>query len=198
MCILNMDFILLFTLTTNLSFTIRYAINSEARQDYFVFNGIEDSLAHLFREDNILNLYIRSDNSSKLYQLSTIGDEFEFCWNEFEINGEAMEIVKYDGLIGYLSFNEFIFTSPYIEIIQSKVEDKMSKPVYNLDGINYAYILLIVFCAGLLLKTDVLIKLLHRHFEEQGTKISLSSKDELSDDDGSTINSTNRKHFSFP
>ena len=63
-CPFKMDFILLFTLAMNLSFTIKYAVNSEEKQDYFIFNGPSDTTAHLFRKNSTVILVLQSSNNT--------------------------------------------------------------------------------------------------------------------------------------
>ena len=160
-----MDFILLFTLVMNLSFTIKYAVNSEEEQDYFIFNGPNDANAHLFRKNSTVILFLKSNNDTEVYQVSNITDNFEFKWNGYQINGHGMSKVTSKGQILDVYFNSHAFLSPCLEVIPNTVIEK-TEVTYYTPGINYGLILLIVCCAGFIFKTDTFVTLLRQYMKK--------------------------------
>ena len=160
-----MDFILLFTLAVNLSFTIKYAINSEETQDYFVFSGPSDATAHLFRKNSTVILFLQSNNDTEVYKFSNITNEFEFTWNGYQVNGRTMNKVTSKGRVLYLYFDSYAFLSPCLEVIPNTVSER-TELAYHIPGINYGLIVLIVFCAGLVFKTDTFVMLLRQYVKQ--------------------------------
>ena len=148
-----MDFNLLFTLVASLSFSIKFNIDTNSKQDFFIFSG-ENTTAHLFRDNETLNLFLETISGYKLYQISNITTEFEFSWNEFKVDGRQMEIVRSHGKLCTFQFNGYTFLSPWIDVIPNQVVEHHQELVYRKSDIKYDLLALIVLAIGLLLKTD--------------------------------------------
>ena len=161
----KMDFILLFTLTMNLSFTIKYVVNTEEKQDYFIFSGPSDATAHLFRKNSSVILFLQSNNNTEVYQVPNITNEFEFRWNEHQVNGQVMNKVTSKGRVSDLYFDSYAFLSPYLEVIPNTVIEK-TEVTYHTPGINYGLILLIACCVGFIFKTDTFVTLLQQYMKK--------------------------------
>ena len=158
-----MEFNILFALAASLSFTIEYSIDSNTKQDLFIFKG-EKEMAHLFRENKTLSLYIQSNSSFELYQISIVGKQFNFTWDGFKVNNKRMKMVKSSGKISELHFNGYTFLCPYIDVMLSTVEDSQLETVYHNAETNYGLIMLIVLSIGVLLKTDIIAQKVWKNF----------------------------------
>ena len=172
-----MEFNVLFALAASLSFTIRYNRDSNIKQDFFVFQG-DEAMCHLFRENNTLNLYLQSNTSFKLYQIPTLGKQFNFTWNGFKVNGKHMEMVKMKGQIAKLHFNAYTFLSPYLGVIPERVEQPQLEEVYQNSEINYGLIVLIVLSIGMLLKTDIVAEKVWKIFTRNENTLETLTTDE--------------------
>ena len=151
----NMDFSLFFTIVARLTFTIEYNVNSNATQGYFFFKG-ERSSAHLYRENQTLNLYVQSNSSYELYEFSNVSRKFGFAWKGYKVDGSNMIMIRSNGKVEGLEFSGYTFLSPHIDINQGQnLVDSKLEPIFSNSPINYGFILLIVLCIGVLLKTDV-------------------------------------------
>ena len=148
-----MDFNLLFRLVATLSFSIKFNIDTNNKQDFFIFNG-ENTTAHLFRENETLNLFIRTNSSFKRYEISNITTKFEFSWNEFKVDGRKMEIVKSHGQLDELQFNGYTFLSPWLGDPYCQVVEPPPNLVYRESEIKYGLLALIALAIGLILKSD--------------------------------------------
>ena len=154
---IKMEFNILFVVVASLSFTIEYNINSNTKQDFFIFRG-EEATAHLFRENTTINLYLLSNSSFELFQSSTFGKNFNFTWDGFRIDGKQMEMAKSNGQIGELNFNGYTFLSPHLGAMLDPVEDPQLETIYQNSETNYGLIVLIVLSIGMVLKTDIIAK----------------------------------------
>ena len=160
-----MDFFLLFTLAANLSFTIKYSVNSEEKQDCFIFNGPNNTTAHLFRKTSTVILFLQSNNNTEVYQVSNITEEFEFKWNGYQVNGQIMNKVTSKGRVLDLYFDSYAFLSPYLEVIPNTLIER-AELAYHIPGINYGLIVLIAFCAGVVFKTDAFVTFLRQYMKQ--------------------------------
>ena len=148
-----MDFNLLFTLVASLSFSIKFNIDTNNKQDFFIFNG-ENTTAHLFRENETLNLFLQTNSSFKLYQISNITTKFVFSWDEFMVDERQMEIVRSHGQLDELQFNGYTFLSPWLDVPYCQMVEDHQDLVYRESEIKYGLIALIALAMGLLLKSD--------------------------------------------
>ena len=142
-----MNFNLLFSTVSVLSFIIEFPVNTEERQDYFLFEGNNKS-AHLFRENGTLYLHFTHDHGEmfSIYNIEIDEENFQFAWNGFQVDGKEMMSQNANGKIGRLEFEHFTFISPIVEIYEDSLE-----PVYrNLDAVNYWYFLIMMFAVAII------------------------------------------------
>ena len=151
-----MEFNILFVIVASLSFTIEYDIDSNTKQDFFIFTADQEGSVHLFRENTTINLYLRSNSSFELYQSLTPGKQFNFTWDGFRIDGKQMKMIKSNGQIEDLNFNGYTFLSPHIGVMCEPVENPQLEAIYQNSETNYGLIVLIVLSIGMLLKTDII------------------------------------------
>lgn len=143
-----MNFNLVFTALTTLLFSVKFRINSEARQDFFIFKGVNQS-ANLFREEEILKLYLTQNEGYELHSCMLQSPNFTFSWSGYMVDDEKMKVQDSVGSINKLFYDEFTFISPIIELSTPPFEDDV-EPIYSFIGINYWYIVLIVLVIGVL------------------------------------------------
>ena len=146
-----------FSLFVSLNFIVKFEIDSNNKQDFFICHG-ENSTAHLFRMNDTLKLFLIDGSNYEHHQLTNISTLFEFKWRGFKINEQNMKLVKARGEIGDLKFNSFTFLSPYLELAQGYTSELSNEAVYwNLGESDYGFLDLIFLCIGVLLKSDVFV-----------------------------------------
>ena len=141
-----MNFNLLFSTVSVLSFIIEFPVNTEERQDYFLFEGNNKS-AHLFRENRTLYLHLTRGQKFSIYNTSIDDENFQFSWNGFAVNEKEMILQRSTGKMGQLDFEHFTFISPIVDVfdIECAVE-----PVYhNVENVNYWYFLFMMFAVAI-------------------------------------------------
>ncbi len=147
-----MNFNLIFSLVSTLSFTLDWELSGDEQQDFFIFNGLNSS-AHLFLRNNSLSLYIQYKNSFSTLNYQNPPRIFTFSWPEYSINGENMSVIKYESNTTKATFSEFTFLSPIVNVPVYTLES-VTEPTY-LMKINYGYIALIALAIGLVLKSSI-------------------------------------------
>ena len=149
---INMNFNLLFTVVSSLSFVIEFPVNSNNTQDYFFFEGI-NSTAHLYREDKTLFLHLNHDHGKvfSLFNTTIDGDSFLFSWEGFKMNEVDMLLQRSNGELKQTRFKHFTFLSPIIDDLDI---EPPPVHVYNLKtDVNYWYFFILTFGAGILLES---------------------------------------------
>ena len=149
---INMNFNLLFTVVSSLSFVIEFPVNSNNTQDYFFFEGI-NSTAHLYREDKTLFLHLNHDHGKvfSLFNTTIDGDSFLFSWEGFKMNEVDMLLQRSNGELKQTRFEHFTFLSPIIDDLDI---EPPPVHVYNLKtDVNYWYFFILTFGAGILLES---------------------------------------------
>lgn len=142
----------LYNLLASLVIIITFDVDSNEKQDYFVFHG-DNSTAYLFRTDNVLQLSITTNYGFRHYETTEITTQFTFTWDGFKINGRAMQIIRSNGNISDLDFTGYTFLSPSIDIDQ-RLECNEEQPLRLLcSKTNYGLLALIVLGIGVLLKS---------------------------------------------
>ena len=148
-----MNFNLLFSTVSVLSFIIEFPVNTEERQDYFLFEGNNKS-AHLFRENGTLYLHFTHDHGEmfSIYNIEIDEENFQFSWTGFQVNGKDMLPQTSNGEIGPLEFEHFTFISPIVNILDFECD---TQAVYtNLEkNVNYWYFLLLMIIVGALFES---------------------------------------------
>ena len=175
---LTLSFI--FSAMVSLSFLSKFDVNSDAYQDYFIFNGNRTS-AHLSRTNKTINLLLQSGNNFSLYQIYNTTNAFDFKWNGFMIDGKNANLVNHSGETEQLSFDSYTFLSPYLElekevIIEECVEAEL---LYQYQDINYGMFALVVLGIGLILKLDIpTLKLLSKVIKILETDPAIDMKED--------------------
>ena len=158
-----MNFNLLFTTLSTLSFSVKFQVESSARQDFFLFEGTNQS-AHLFRDGQSLTLNLQQNDGYKLYKTELISRNFTFSWNEYMVDNQQMLLQDSTGNVKDVVFQDFKFDSPIIELLEF---DYSVEPVYKLNNdVNYGYIVLIFLGTGLLFKSTDIGKNIYNRFSE--------------------------------
>ena len=151
----KMNISFLYALVTSLSFTIKFNVNSNNRQDYFIFNG-PNTTAHLFRENSTLKLIFHANSSFRHYQASNITGQFNFIWDGFKVNDKKMELIKSNGDLNELKFNRYTFESLCLDTLHEEVEYSQ-EPVFHCRDVNYIIFAGIAIAVGLIMRSDNII-----------------------------------------
>ena len=145
-----MNFTLFFSLISTLSFVVEFPVHSGNKQDYFYFEGRNQS-AYLSRNDQNLSLFLSQGSNYSLYRKQINRSNFFFSWNGFQVNDVGMTVVKTIGSVDDFNFDHFTFISPIVDVIFNEPETEC---VYSLsDNVNYWYILLIVLVVSALFES---------------------------------------------
>ena len=146
-----MELTVLFTLVLTLNFTLQFKHNNEGHQDFFIFNGVNQS-AYFFRDNYTLSLLFVNVNDSILLQLDTTTEYFTFKWPD-EVNGEVMLSIKGNFSEDDSIYHSFTFLDP---ILLDEIEtDSLYKNEGNTD---YEYLMGIMFLFVVVMKSPDLIK----------------------------------------
>ena len=152
---MNVNF--LYTVLTGLCFTVKFDLDGNSKQDYFIFDG-SDTSAHLFRENSTLTLVFQSNHTFQRYQTSNLTNPFTFAWDEFRVNDKKMKLIKSTGNLTNFQFNGYTFISPYIEIFQDgTVEYVIQESMVKCRDINYGIFAVIALAIGLIMRSDNII-----------------------------------------
>ena len=149
-----MDFHLLLQAFAALSFTVSFDVSNEHTQDFFIFQG-NNCQAHLFRQGDVLNLYLNQNNVFTIYQLENMTNIFSFSWPGFFVNNVEMYTSHTDKDLDveYFNFTEFTFISPLLEMYDYEFEPLL-QTLSNTTNLNYGYLVLIMIAVVLSLKAD--------------------------------------------
>ncbi len=151
-----MNFNILFTLLSTLSFTLHFDNTPDQRQDFFIFDG-ENSTAHLFRENRTLILYIRQSENYTIYRYVNVSDKFAFTWDGYRVNKREMTEFESNGNISNnnnMTFIGYTILSPITFNHDDLACDYVAEKVYQPSKMNYGYLILIVFVIAVLMKSD--------------------------------------------
>ena len=147
-----MNFHILFLMISELSFIVKFKVTDKHYQEFFIFKGNE-SQARLYRENDVLNLYLNCKQGINHYNYDNISSIFEFSWSDFSVNDIQMNAVETTNKTDFV-FTDFIFSSPVIEID----DDHSIKPLVNslgeIKSFNYGYLILIMIVLMILIKAD--------------------------------------------
>ena len=141
-----MNFVLLLTTVSTLSFTVRFRVNNERQQDYFIFEGVNQS-AHLFRQNSTLYLRCMQEERIALYETNLTDNHFNFSWLDFMIDNRAMKSTIKGENITEMKFDYFVLISPQFEDTNL---DYTVNPNYELHGVNYWIIVGIVITGAMI------------------------------------------------
>ena len=150
MLIMDLNFV--FATVVALNFIVDFEVSQDDTQDYFIFSG-NNSIAHLYRNTNKLNLYLKSDSSQQLWTYEVPSSEFTFGWDQKTVNNHPMHFHGNDSVLTHFDFDAYTFLSPISKMKQLKCPE--FEPVFQCDETNYKLIILIVFAIGIALKFDL-------------------------------------------
>ncbi len=158
-----MNFNLIFTTLSTLSFSVKFEVESSTRQSFFLFEGTNQS-AHLLRDGQFLTLNLKQNDGYKLYKTELNSSNFTFSWNDYMVDNQQMLLQDTTGNVKDMIFQDFTFDSPIIELLEF---DCSVQPVYKLNNdLNYGYIVLIFLGAGLLFKSTDIGRNIYNRFAE--------------------------------
>ncbi len=168
-----MNFNVLFTTVSALKFVIDFPVNLNETQDYFYFEGYNNT-AHLFRKNATLLLHLSQNNGEEnaLYNTTLHGKNFQFSWNGFKVNEEKMMLHSSKGLISELEFEHFSFLSAIVEPLD--IECTFEPIYYDMEKVNYWYFLIMMFVVGIIFESkthgiNILKRFLKRYESEYTT-----------------------------
>ena len=143
-----MNFNVLFATVSALRFVINFPVNLNETQDYFYFEGYNNT-ARLFRKNATLLLHLSQNNGDEnsLYNTTLHGKTFQFSWNGFKVNEEKMMLQRSKGQIGELEFEHFSFLSAIVEPLD--IECTFQPIYYDIENVNYWYFLIMMFAVGI-------------------------------------------------
>ena len=142
-----MNLQVVFHFISTLTFVFKFPVNLNSQQDYFYFEGVNQS-AHLFRSQKIVNLYLNQGENFTVFRVAINQSTFTFSWIGFEIDGKPMNLTKSVGDISKLNYNNLLFMSPIIDEIE-ECSTICSAQIAQYNNINYWYIVLIVLAIGI-------------------------------------------------
>ena len=149
-----MNFIFLFSLINTLSFSVKYELTNDVIQDFFVFQS-KLHYAHFYRNGSTLLLKLTEDINKFQSYTHELGDKevFNFAWDNFTIDGISMKLNNSNSQIEreLISFEDYIFMHPYVELNQINELECKIQPTYILK-VNYFLISVIVLVSFITIK----------------------------------------------
>ena len=142
-----MNLQVVFHVITTLTFVFKFPVDLNTQQDYFFFEGVNQS-AHLSRSQKIVTLYLNQGENYSVFSTAINQSAFTFSWIGFEIDGKAMNLTKSTGDTSKLNYNSLLFMSPIIEGIEECTTNCPAQ-IAHYNNINYWYIVLIVLAIGI-------------------------------------------------
>ena len=176
-----MNFTILFGIVSTLSFSVRFNLDGGKRQDFFVFEGNNQS-AHLFRIDYKLHLNLMENGKYKFLASNLDGYDFSFTWKGYKVNGKDMVPYKSNKntQIWNSTYNTFTFISPLITDWDQL--ECPPEPVYSCEkktSINYGYVVMIGVGLLILCQSKELVNKAYALFTK--THDTLAAVEEIDD-----------------
>ena len=147
-----MNFHILFQTIAELSFVVHFEVSDGKYQDFFLFKG-NQSKAHLYRENDVLNLFVHCKNGFSYYKRNNISSNFAFSWPGFIINDTKMNAVNQTDE-NVFDFTDFEFISPVMEFYDHYTLEPIVNSLGEIKGLNYGYLTLIVIVLIITIKAD--------------------------------------------
>ena len=151
----RMDFALLFTITSALTFTLQFGVDDSLSQDYFIFQG-GNQTAHLHRSNQSLYLHLVQGTGMETYKIEVTEAQFNFSWVGQIMNGKPMKIIKKVGNVTSMNFDQFTFLSPVHESFQDL--DCHIDTHFNKKGSNYWYMVGVAIFVVIVCKSYPLVR----------------------------------------
>ena len=171
-----MNFSVLFTTVSTLSFVLHFEVDINEEQTFFQFQGDDGySSAQLKRVNDMLTLNLKQYSNYENYVYFNISEEFSFSWENYKINNDSMFLQNSYGQILDFNYNNYIFYSPSIDISNS-INPDIEPLLHCTNAINYGYIaaILLAIVAGVELK-QILPQILKKIKDNPRYDINLSA-----------------------
>ena len=144
--VVKMNLQVVFHFISTLTFVFKFSVNLNNQQDYFYFEGANQS-AHLSRSQKILTLHLSQAGNFSVFRETINQSTFTFSWIGFKINGKPMNLTKSGGDTSELKYNSLLFMSPILDEIE-ECSSNCSEQISQYNSVNYWYIVLIVLSIG--------------------------------------------------
>ena len=141
-----MNLQVVFHFISTLTFVFKFSVNLDSQQDYFYFEGTNQS-AHLSRSQKIVTLHLSQGENFSVFREIINQSTFTFSWIGFKINGKPMNLTKSEGDTSELNYNSLLFMSPILDEIE-ECSSNCSEEILQYNSVNYWYIVLIVLTIG--------------------------------------------------
>ena len=175
-----MDFYILFKIVSTLSFSLLFNVNLDFRQDFFFFEG-NSSTAHLYRENSTLFLYLQNKENHFIYNGEISGEELEFSWQGFLVNGVGMNSTHTKSING-LDFDTYTFLSPILnEIDKQDLNPQEAKKDSKEKRIKYWHIVLIFAIISVFFELNLWLFITKRGSQGVDYEYALESMDDEPD-----------------
>ena len=122
-----------------LAFVLEFPVDSNVKQDYFYFEGRNES-AYLSRINDTVTLYIEREGNFSYYTTETNQSSFIFSWSGFKMNGIPMSLNKSEGTVYSFSYTSYLFLSPIIDYMSDCGTSCPEQVFTHIEGVNYWYI----------------------------------------------------------
>jgi len=142
-----MNFQIVFHFISTLTFVFKFSVNPNSQQDYFYFEGTNQS-AHLSRSQEIITLFLNQGENFSVYRGEINQSTFTFSWIGFKIDGKPMNITKSEGDTSEINYNSLLFMSPILDEIE-ECSTNCPEQILQYNSVNYWYIVLIVLAIGI-------------------------------------------------
>ena len=166
---------------STLTFVLKFSVDFDSQQDYFYFEGKNQS-AHLSRNEKIVTLHLNQGENFSVFSKVINQSTFTFSWIGFEIDGEPMNQTKSEGETSRSDYDSLLFMSPILD----EMGETFSSPerILQYSSVNYWYIVLIVLAVGIPLNLkeegmDLLKKILLKGHATQFSQVPESVSTEV-------------------
>ena len=132
---------------TTLTFVFKFPVNLNTQQDYFYFEG-ENQSAHLSRTNETVTLYLNQGKNFTVFCEIVNRSVFTFSWTGFKIDGISMNLTKSEGETLKFKYHSLLFMSPILDEIE-ECSPISSEQIFQYTNVNYWYIVLIVLTIGI-------------------------------------------------
>ena len=88
-----MNLQVVFYFISTLTFVFKFSVNLDSQQDYFYFEGTNQS-AHLSRSQKIVTLHLSQGENFSVFREIINQSTFRFSWIGFKINGKPMNLTN--------------------------------------------------------------------------------------------------------
>ena len=141
-----MNLQVVFHFIATLTFVFKFSVNLDSQQDYFYFEGTNQS-AHLLRSQKVVTLHLNQGENFSIFHETVNQSTFTFSWIGFKINGKPMNLTKSEGDTSEFNYSSLLFMSPILDEIE-EFSSNCPEQILQYNSVNYWYIVLIVLTIG--------------------------------------------------